>query len=171
MSTFYNLYDDVRSAEPGPPPSGLPITFGNGVGGHTYGVEVATVYQVTDHWRLRAGYTFLKKDLAVQPGSNDLNKATAESDDPEHEVVIQSSADLPGRVEWDVVARYVDALPNPYVPAYVGLDARLGWKLIPRLQVSVVGQNLLDSARREFTPASPAPRQIQRGVYAMLTWR
>ena len=171
VSTFYNVYDHLRSAEPGPPPPNLPITFENGVGGHTYGVEVASVYQVTDHWRLRSGYTFLRKDLVVQPGSSDLNKGTAESDDPEHQAVIQSSLDLPGRVQWDVVARYVDALPDPPLPSYIGVDMRLGWKVIHRLEVSVVGQNLLDDARRQFTPASPSPRAIQRGMYVMITWR
>ena len=171
LSTFYNIYDHLRSAEPGPSALGLPITFANGVGGHTYGVEVATIYQASDHWRLRAGYTFLRKHLVVQPGSSDLNRGTAESDDPEHQGVIQSSVDLPGRIEWDAVVRYVDALPNPSVPSYVGLDLRLGWKVIHRLEVSVVGQNLLDSSRGEFTPPSPSRREVQRGVYAMITWR
>src|SRR5690606_38171868 len=66
LATFYNVYDNIRSAEPGPPPYNIPITYGNGVKGTTYGIELATTYQVNEWWRLRGGYTFLKKDLSVK---------------------------------------------------------------------------------------------------------
>ena len=171
LATFYNFHDHLRSVEPGPPPTGYPITLQNGVAGHSYGVEISAVFQVTDRWRLRGGYTFLKKDLTVQPGSNDLQQGRSESEDPEHQFLLQSSADLPGRIEWDAVMRYVDALPNPYVPSYVGLDLRVAWKPIHRLEIAIVGQHLLDDARQEFRTSSAAPHEIQRGVYAKVTWR
>ena len=171
ISTFYNDYDNIRSAEPGPPPLGIPITFGNGVRGHTYGAEVAAVYQVSDRWRLRGGYTFLKKDLSLKPGSNDANGATAESDDPEHQFLIQSMIDIPGRVQVDAVLRLVGELPDPRVPAYGGLDLRLAWSPIESLELSVVGQNLLHDEHPEFIPSSPEPRRIERGVYGKVTLR
>jgi iron complex outermembrane receptor protein len=171
LSTFYNEYDDLRSAEPGPPPLFIPITFANGVQGHTYGVELGSVVQVSPRWRLRGGYTFLKKKLSVAPGSNDLNGASAESNDPEHQFLMQSSADLPGRVSLDAVVRAVDELPDPRVPGYVDLDLRLAWSPNDRLELSVTGQNLFHGEHAEFTPASPSPRRIERGVYGKLTWR
>jgi iron complex outermembrane receptor protein len=171
VSTFYHDYDDLRTAEPGPPPSNLPITFGNGLRGHGYGAELAAEWQVSARWRLRGGYTFLKKKLSLKPGSADLNGGTAESDDPEHQGLIQSVADLPGRVEWDVVLRYVDALPAPYVPSHVDLDLRLGWKPSDHLELAVVGQNLLQRDHAEFIPSSPSARRIERGVYGKITWR
>ncbi len=171
LSTFYNDYDNVRTAEPGPPPLGIPITLGNGLRGHTYGAELAAVYQVSGHWRLRGGYTFLKKELSLKPGSNDLNQGSAESDDPEHQFLVQSSADLPGRLELGAVFRYVSELPNPQVPGYAGLDLRLAWKAAERLELAVVGQNLLHGERAEFIPSSPSPRSVERGVYAKVTWR
>jgi iron complex outermembrane recepter protein len=169
LATFYNVYDNIRSAEPGPPPSGIPITFENGVKGNSYGAELAATYQVSNRWQLRGGYSFLKKDLSIKPGSNDLNRATAESDDPEHQFLIQSTADLTSRLLWDVVFRVVGELPDPKLPAYAGLDLRLGWKLTPRLEVAVVGQNLLKAEHREFIAGTP-PRAIERGVYAKVTW-
>lgn len=171
LSTFYNVYDNLRSAEPGPPPFGIPITFKNGVEGNTYGAELSATYQVSDRWRLRGGYTFLKKDLSVKSSSNDANQGTAESDDPEHQFLIQSSADLTSRLQWDVVFRYVDELPKPEVPRYAGLDVRLGWKATSRLEFSVVGQNLLKPEHREFIPDNPSPREIERGIYGKVTWR
>lgn len=171
LSGFYNDYDELRSAEPGPPPFGIPLTFGNGVRGESYGLELAAIYQVSDQWRLRGGYTFLKKDLRLEPGSHDLNNASVESDDPRNQLVIQSMLDLPGDLQLDSVVRYVDALPDPHVPAYLSLDLRLAWNPSAHLELSLVGQNLLDKRHAEFVPASPAARAIERSVYGQIAWR
>jgi iron complex outermembrane receptor protein len=170
VSTFYNDYDDLRTVEPGPPPTGLPFTLGNGLQGHAYGAELGAVYQVSDRWRLRGGYTFLKKELSLKPGSADPNGGKAEGNDPEHQFLIQSSADLPGRLGLDAVFRFVDALPDPKVPSYADLDLRLGWAATEHLELAVVGQNLLHGEHIEFN-SSPSPREVQRGVYGRLTWR
>ncbi|MGE0680215.1 MAG: TonB-dependent receptor plug domain-containing protein [Candidatus Binatia bacterium] len=171
LATFYNEYDNVRSAEPGPPPLNIPIVFSNGVRGETYGVELAAVGQLTDWWRLRGGYTFLQKHLSAKPSSHDLNQGTAESNDPEHQFLVQSSMDLSDHFELDAVIRYVDALPQPHVPSYVSLDVRLGWKLTRYCELAIVGQNLLDGRHPEFVPSSPSPREIERSVYGKVTWR
>jgi iron complex outermembrane recepter protein len=171
LSTFYNDYRDLRTAEPGPPPFGIPITLGNGLEGHTYGAELEGVWQVVDRWRLRGGYTFLKKDLSLKPGIQDLNRGTAESDDPEHQFLIQSTADLPGRLELDGVLRFVAPLPDPAVPSYAGLDLRLGWRATQHLELALVGQSLLHDEHAEFIPSSPSPRRLERSVYGKLTWR
>lgn len=170
VSSFYNVYDNLRSAEPGPPPFGIPIAFRNGVKGHTYGVELAVNYQATKWWQLRGGFTFLKKELSVKPGSVDANNATAESNDPKHQFLIQSALKLPGRIELGTVFRYVGALLTPPhsfkpVPAYAGLDIRVAWMLNKIIEFSVVGQNLASAQHAEFIPTSPSPRNIQRSVY------
>lgn len=169
LSTFYNVYDDLRSAEPGPPPLGIPITFANGVEGNTYGLEFSGTHQLTNWWRLRGGYTFLKKDLSVKPTSQDLNNASVESNDPENQFLIQSMTDL-RRVELGIVLRYVDKLPAPAVDHYFGLDVRVAVKVLKSLEVSLVGQNLLDKYHLEYTPDTN-PRLIERSYYAKLTWR
>lgn len=171
LATFYNIYDNIRSSEPGPPPFNIPVTFGNGVKGKTYGIELSATYQMMDWWKLRGGYTLLKKELSVKPDSKDLNGGTAESDDPGNQFLIQSTMNLPGRIELGTVIRYIDKLPRPYVPDYVGLDVRLGWQLNKMLELSVVGQNLLDNHHSEFIPSSPSPRQIENSIYGKITWR
>lgn len=171
LSAFFNRYDDLRSVEPGPPPFNLPITFANGVQGDTYGLELAGTYQVMDGWRLKGGYTFLKKHLAVKPGSTDLNEASAESNDPENQLVIQSLLSLPRGVELDGVVRYVDALADPQVPSYISVDLRVAWSVTDQLEVSIVGQNLLDERHPEFVPSAPSAREIERGVYGRVAWR
>ncbi len=169
LSSFYNVYDDIRSAEPGPPPYGIPVTFGNGVKGNSYGAELAVTSQVTNWWQLKGGYTFLKKDLSVKPGSKDSNKGSAESDDPENQLLIQSRITIPGSIELGTVIRYVDKLPMPSVPSYLGLDARIGWKVNKALELSIMGDNLLYSHHREFIPSSPSPREIERSIYGKFT--
>ncbi len=171
LSTFYNVYDNIRSAEPGPPPLGIPITFANGVRGETYGAELAATYQLTSWWHLRGGYTYLEKHLWVKPTSKDSNKGTAESDDPQNQFLLQSTMKLPGKIELGTVLRYVDKLPAPYVPDYFGLDVRIGWHPLKFVELDVVGQNLLYDYHSEFTPSSPSPRLISRSVYGKIIFR
>jgi iron complex outermembrane receptor protein len=170
LSSFYNTYDDIRSVEPGPPPFNIPVTFGNGVKGKTYGVELSVTTQLTDWWNIKGGYTFLKKDLSVKEGSKDTNEGTAESDDPENQLIVQSRVKLPARFELGTILRYVDHLPKPFVPHYFGLDVRIGWKLSESLELNIIGQNLLDKQHPEFIPSSPSQREIQRSIYGKITY-
>jgi iron complex outermembrane receptor protein len=172
LSTFFNAYDNIRSAEPGTLFVSPLITFSNNVRGETYGLELAATCQLTSWWNLRAGYTHLKKSLWVKEGKIDLNGASAESNDPENQFLIQSSMKLPCRIELGTVWRYVDILPMPksYVMDYMGLDVRLAWKIIKNIEISVVGQNLLAERHAEFIASTP-PRQIPRSVYGKIIIR
>lgn len=171
LAAFINDYDHLRSAEPGPPPFSLPITFGNGVEGETYGVEVALETRVAEWWRMRGGYTFVKKHLSVKASSQDLNDASAESNDPEHQALLQSLIDLPWNIQFDAVVRYVDELPDPRIDDYIEVDLRLSYFPSRHLEIAVVGENLLDSEHVEFIPESPSARAIERSVYGSLTVR
>jgi iron complex outermembrane receptor protein len=61
---------------------------------------------------------------------------------------------LPASFELDSVLRYVDNLNQlgPFVPSYVSLDLRLGWRPTPDREFAIVGQNrksgIANSARR-----------------------
>lgn len=171
VSTFYNRYDDLRSVEPGPPPFGIPVTFGNGVKGDTHGVEVLLTYPVTPSWKLRLGYTYLNKDLEVKPGSADMNNGTAESNDPNHQALLQSTVQLFKGLRLGTVLRYVGRLPQPYVDEHADLDVSIALKVTRRIEVNVTGQNLLQDHHTEFIPSSPAPKDIERGVYGKLICR
>ena len=172
VATFYNDYDKIRSAEPGTGPFGLPITLANGVRGETYGVELAAVQRMTDWWRLRGGYTHLEKNLEIAPGFIDLNGATAESNDPENQIVLQSSMDLPAGWQLDTIVRYVDRASRcRKFSDYVTLDARLAWRPNPHLEIALVGQNLLDEKHLEFLPTSPTPRDIERSLFGRIAWQ
>jgi iron complex outermembrane recepter protein len=171
LSTFFNVYDDIRSVEPGPPPFMIPVTFGNGVKGNTYGAELSFTYQVASFWKLRGGYTFVEKDLIVKPESGDQNKGSAESNDPRHQVLVQSTLRPHKRFQIGAVARYIDRLPLPSVPAYVGLDLQIAFIVNENFEISLTGQNLGQENHTEFIPSSPASKDIQRSVYGKLICR
>jgi iron complex outermembrane receptor protein len=171
LATFYNIYDHIRSVEPGPPPFGIPLTFGNGVEGETYGVEFSATHQLSNTLRLRAGYTFLKKELRIKPDSEDMNEASAESNDPSHQFLLQSILNLPHGIEFGAVLRHVGKLPDPYVSDYTELDIRLAWRIIDALELNIVGQNLIQKSHTEFVPDTPYPKSIERSVYIKLVGR
>lgn len=64
---------------------------------------------------------------------------------------------------------HVDELESMQVPAQTGLDVRLAWVIQPHLELSVVGQSLLDS--RHPKSGGPVERsEYDRAVYAGLVW-
>jgi iron complex outermembrane receptor protein len=84
-----------------------------------------------------------------------------------------STWDLPRRTELDIMARYVDVLPNVNAPSYISMDVRLGWRPNDCWEFSVVGQNLLNSHHVEFAPTlvQTTPTEVNRGIYAQVVWR
>ncbi len=175
ISTFYNDYGDVRSTSY-TPVTVLPFYFANNVEGDTYGVEFAGDYEVLDWWTLHGGYDLLDEHLRVKPGQYDLNDALNELSDPKHQFSIRSSMNLPAHLQFDANLRWVDTLHTNSgaivgtVPAYFELDTRLAWRLSDRVQLSIVGQNLLHPYHVEYGFPSASREEIQRSVYGKVQW-
>jgi iron complex outermembrane receptor protein len=170
LSAFYNDFDDIRSVEPIRGQTGQFIIL-NGLRAEVYGAELSVNWKVLENWRLRGGYTVLKKNIFTD-GSRDVNGGRAEGNDPQNQFVLQSLVNLPRNFEVDTVLRYVDNLnqPGPTVPAYFSLDARVAWHPTPNWEIAVMGQNLLDPQHPEY--GAPLRRQeIPRGVYGKVTWK
>ena len=164
ISTFYNVYDKLRSLEAGPP-----FFLANGANGRTYGVEVEGTLQASRRWRLSAGYTFLRILLEVEPTSTDTQAERQEGDSPRNQAFARSSITLPHHLTFDAAARFVDKLPNQSVPAYTALDGRLAWQPSKSGEIAVIGQGLFDSRHPEF--GMPATRrEIGRSIYGKATW-
>ncbi|HYO16684.1 MAG TPA: TonB-dependent receptor [Thermoanaerobaculia bacterium] len=169
LATFYNVYDDLRTQEPPASGAPFPITLGNNLNAETWGIELRSNFRVTPWWRGHAAYAWFRKDFSFDPGSRDPTGGTAEGNDPEHRFLLRSSIDLPRNLELDAWLRYVDSLPQPFIPAYTELDLRFGWRVNDRLDLSLVGQNLLHERHPEFF--TTIPKEVQRGVYGKATWR
>lgn len=169
ISTFYNVYDDLRSIEPAPG-GGPPSEFSNKMEGTTYGIEMWGSYRVLDWWQLKAGYNYLEKELRFTSDSRDVTGVQAAGNDPAHQFSVRSAMNFANRTEFDASLRSIGALPNPDVPAYVALDARLGWQVAKNFEVSLAGFNLLDKRHPEVG-ALPARSEIRRNIYARILWK
>jgi iron complex outermembrane receptor protein len=170
VATFYNRYHGLRSLEQVNPPAAFPIVIGNGQDGESFGAEVTADYWLTKGWRLRAGYTELRIHIWPNPGSTDTSRGAAESHAPDRQFFLHSSLDLPAHLSLDAAFRDIGDIANQQIPGYGELDMRLAWQPVPKLALSVVGQNLLHDHHAEFgTPTGR--RAIKRGVYGSVEWR
>ena len=170
VAAFENRYDDLRSQEQSPVPPGFPIRLMNMLNAETRGVEVSSRAQLMPWWQVVGGYTHLWKRFTFDPGSLDRSGGRDEANDPRYIVKLRSYIDAGGRLEFDGFFRYVDALPNPQVDAYAELDARVGYRVRPGWDLSLIGSNLLHKSHLEFRGGTP-PQLYPRGVTVRSTWR
>ena len=160
VSGFYNQYTDLRSIEFSPGKT-LPLYWGNGMEGHVYGVEAWGNYQAASWWRLDAGLMLQHENFSFVPGASGLLGVAQAGDDPHHQAMLRSAMDF-GDFSFDADLRYIGVLPNPVVPAYVEMNARLAWQVTPMTEVSISGFNLLHAHHQEWTipPSDEIPRMV-----------
>jgi iron complex outermembrane recepter protein len=156
VSTYYSVYDELRSIEFAGDGAIIPLHFGNGIEGATYGVEAWGDYQVRDGWRLSLGAAQEHENLRFQPWSSGLLGTSQVGDDPSLRAMLRSSANLTAKLTFDATLRYVSSLPDPAVPAYTELNARLAWHLSQRCDLALTGLNLLHAHHEEY----PAPSDL-----------
>ena len=164
-SAFYNDYDDLRSQEATPL-----ITLANLYDGHTTGIELAGDVQAHARWLLHASYTGQRVALKPLPGSRDATNARAEADDPAHAFSMRSYLNLPHNFELDGFFRAVGRLRASNLPGYQELDMRIGWRATDRLDVSLMGRELLHPRHAEFAGGSAQPKYFQREVSVRVTF-
>jgi iron complex outermembrane receptor protein len=138
--------------------------------GNVYGVEIWGLYNPTEWWRLTAGFDALHKDLRLKPGSLDVMALAATGKDPSSQFSLRSSMNLGRDFELDLGLRTVSELPNPNVPGYVEMDARVGWNISDSFDVSVAGFNLLDKRHPEFG-ALPGRGEVRRNFTLNTRWK
>ena len=94
------------------------------------------------------------------------------TDNPMHQLSFRSSMDIWDNLEFDLWLKYLSDLRRMGIPSYVGLDLRLGWHIMPGLELSVVGKNLLDSYHPEFKDyfLNLLETEVPRSFYGKLIW-
>ena len=182
LALYYNNYDKLLTLEPGTPyletfptPAHLVIPFigENEMDGEVFGVELAVDWQPVDWWHLKASYSYQQILMHLNKSSLDTVSESVEGSTPHNQFFLRSSFDLPGNLELDLSPRYVDSLPSVKVDSYVELDARLAWKPFKNLEMSLIGQNLLDNHHPEYIQdviVSTGSTEIERSVFFKLEW-
>ena len=166
IASFYNVYRDLYSLEP--LPGTLTYRTLNGTEGSSWGAEFSGLYQLSNKWSVRGGYTYFKMDLKAKAG-HDFDPSYL-ANDAQNQAMLQSMTELPFNLHLDVIARYLDYLPKTIavasVPGYFTFDTRIAYTIKERFEVSVVGQNLYKKNHTEFDTVN-----MPRGIYAKLTCR
>jgi iron complex outermembrane receptor protein len=164
ITAFRHFHDKLRSGQP------APANVENMIEGETTGAEMWANYQAGRNWRLSGGLTTLSQRLRLKSGSTDPVGPSALGNDPDYQWLLRTSFDLSPSHEADIQVRRVSALPNPAVPGYTAVDARLGWRASRELDVSVTLQNAFDPRHAEFDPAATRS-ELGRSVFLKFLWR
>jgi len=181
LATFYNVYDNLFNLEfgtttfvPTPLPHFyLPVAADNKMDGETYGAELAADWWAEDWWQMRAAYSFLSIHLDIDGNSLDTISERSEGWSPQNQFSLRSYFDLTENLELDAGVRYVDRLSELDIGSYTGFDLRLGWRPLDDLEISIVGQNLLQRRHAEFVPdfGNTSSTEVEQSVYLQLSWR
>lgn len=177
LALFYNNYDKLFNANPQSPffednhfVSALNLS--NKMTGETYGIELATAWNILDNWRINASYSYLQMQFHVENGLSSISE-TSEASSPHHKFSLFSRVNILPNLEWNMWLKYADNVPEFKIPSYLTLDAGLSWQVNKMIELSVMGQNLLESSHSEyqyeFIPARAT--QVERSVYGKISLR
>lgn len=178
ISGFYNQYKHLVSNERQTPSFSngkltIPVLLQNKAKGETYGIELASQWQLHKDWRVQSSYTWLKMDIRGQQ-SNDPNLDDPEGESPQHQFSLHSFLNLPFNAEFDAHWYYVDNLSERQTAAYHRLDLRIGWHPVEKLELSFAARNLLDPKHPETSVMDDGgimASQIERSFYTQATFR
>jgi iron complex outermembrane receptor protein len=140
-----------------------------------HGFEASLDWRPRDDWHLAAAYSFAK--LKISDDSLDLVE-DLEGSLPRHILSLRSSHDLGDKLKLDFWLRRVGERDTTHVtsrrvPAYTSLDMRLAWSPKKDFELSLVGQNLLESAHQEYASDIflTVPVVIERRGYVQARWQ
>jgi iron complex outermembrane recepter protein len=182
ITAYYNRYAHQNTSEPSPPflvetpvpHLVLPLVNRNLMHGETHGFEVAINWKAARRWTLNPGYAFDQIHMHLAPASQDTTSVSeAQGSSPVNAAQLRSHLELVRGLSWDTSAYFVGRLKDPREPSYTRLDTGLSWPLGEKINVSLVGQNILRSRHEEFVDATGSARStlIKRSAYAKVEWR
>ena len=167
VAGYVNRYDDLRTQEVRPR---QPTILANIMNGLTRGVETTVTAQLARWWQLHASHAHMWKELTFDPGSRDITRGAPEGNDPRNIFKVRSYINATNRIEIDTFFRHYGARPQPAVEAYQELDARVGYRVRPGWDLSLIGTSLLHERHVEFLGGA-APDSYERAVSVRTVWR
>ena len=168
-------HDPYFTADPAPMHLVFPEFFADLAHGHTYGGEIFANWNVTRRWRLSPSYTVIHMNVAGYASSQDTEAGAIANDTPKHQYQVHSFLDLTRHVNWDATFSHVGALPDDGdgpTAGYNRIDTRLGWRVGESVELSIVGQNLLEARHAEFFDTLRILHSlVARSIFGRVTWR
>ncbi len=183
VAIFYNDYSNLTTIEPGeldvryladPPYVAQPMIFENSDQVSDYGLELALAWKPSNWMDWDLAYTYLKND------TDDTGEGPrTEIFSPEHLLSVSFGLRPISAVEFNAGLRHVDEslarssvdLDGVLIPSYTTVDVRLAWQMNEDLELSVVGQNLLEENHLEYTSESfTFATEVPRSFYGKVKW-
>ena len=150
----------------------MPLAFHNRASATTHGLEWSGSWRSDDRWQFKAAWSWLKMDIRRDAGSTDTSIEAEEGRSPQNQFQFHAFHSPVDHVDLSTSLYYVDSLPNLKVSAYTRLDARIGWRIQPGLELSLTGRNLLDPGHPEFiNVAGPRTSEAPRSFFGGVTWK
>lgn len=170
LAMFYNVDQGLANFRVDGAPTNL--QFFNGGNSDSYGLELAGQVEMNDKWRIFSWYSFIRTIGEVSPQAV-VPALDVETGVPRHQVFMMSSWDLRDDLQFDLISRYVDNVSALNIPSYISMDCRVAYRPKEHMEISLVGQNLLDPHHPEYGSSlfvHEVPTEVQRGVYGMVAW-
>ena len=180
MALFYNQYYDLivgkQSVQPNIPTEISVINeWVNELDADTYGMEFAFDWFPNDILRFQSHYTYLKVDSNYKSEILSSGQDIIENQSPIHQFSLRSHLKLNNKWGLGAWVRYVDELPAKTMGSinnYTALDAQLEWHISKHVDITFIGQNILDKHHPEFGSETfnPLTSEIERSFYVQLSW-
>ena len=183
IAAYHYRYDDLRHASPSGTPELIfgavphfvqPVRLDTTERARVSGVELTANWRPTAAWDLAASLSLNHLGHSSVDGRAEFSEGT-----PERIFTLRTGYAISPTLQWDAWLRHSSALytysfeAGRRIEPRWALDMRLGWKVSRDLELSIVGQNLLE--RRQLEAISePMPsiiNEIERGVYLRADWR
>ncbi|MFD2112143.1 TonB-dependent receptor plug domain-containing protein [Thiorhodococcus fuscus] len=130
----------------------LPLKLGNAASGFAQGVELAADWRPVPNWRLQGAYSYLESRFGVEPGASTGNLS---KNNPYNQLSLRSWFNPRRNIDLDLWLRYTDEIGATFgyfayaIDPYWDMDIRLAWRPTKRLELALVGQNLLNDVHSE----------------------
>jgi iron complex outermembrane receptor protein len=182
LSSFYNVYQHLVSYSAGAPvltfASGMrylriPVTTANQCYGASYGAELAATWNATSRWRLNGGYSWLRVETHPYAGDQGaFDELRTSSATPHHQWELRSHFDLTRKIQIDTALYYTAAILQTGIPQHLRGDLHIGWRPLPKIEVSAGVQDAFEANHLEFLSIRfNQTSEVPRNFYGNVTWR
>ena len=184
-TAFYARYNDITRIETAGEPamSGslgfpaiiVPVRVGNNEHAQTFGAELSLNWQTTEWWRNYLSYSFLNVNSQPYAGHKLIAPDSDEKTAPEHQISLRTNFDVTHDIDLDLWGRYTDSIVTNgrAIDGYFNTDARIAWRPVKGLELSLIGQNLIQTNHIEWQGdfIMPQTNYVSRGIYAKFNWQ